>query len=81
MVRGAEDNMSYWPHYEHRPLLYIGDGYDRCIVSPIRGDGPNCVKIDKYRLQIFRWPDGSEHAVPKHCVVLDSPEIRKELGL
>lgn len=61
-------------------LLYVGDGYPREAVEIVRqADGVNIVRREG--LQVFRWPDGSEHAGPWHTVVKDTSGVRRKLGL
>jgi hypothetical protein len=78
---------SFWLSNHFKPLIYIGDAYTRANVSPVRLIGSlSNLKIERFGLsygtqQFFRWPDGSEHCVPPHCVVEDTPKIRKQKGL
>jgi len=75
--------MNFWPLYFDKPLIYIGDAYDRVNVVPVTEIGNiNHLKIDRRTMQqFFRWPDGIERAVPSHCVVIDTQEVRIEKGL
>lgn len=68
----------FWPWYFDKELIYIGDGYDRCIVKPIKDKNGN-----KHigTLQCFVWPDGKEHAVPVHTVFVNTEAVRREKGL